>query len=307
MKHCPTCQRAYADDTLSFCLQDGSTLLSGSGDVGSSIDPQATLPASSSSRSNVPTEVLAYRSAPTDEMPPSIETFSHEQRHTARDLHQNTRPPKTQNTALVVGLTVVATLILLALGGVGVWLFLRDDKPAGPVEPQANQNQNSVPNANVNPKSSPLTKASASPAATASPTPQPVDVAAVREQVTSVLNGWTSASRARDLDKHMSFYADTLDTYYSAANVSSSRVRSDRSRAYTQYNTLDVELSDIKIVPDSSGERATATFDKTWTFEGDEKYSSGSVHQKVWLTKIGGRWRITGEKDLKVYYVNRER
>jgi hypothetical protein len=28
MKRCPTCQRTYADDTLAFCLEDGSTLLS---------------------------------------------------------------------------------------------------------------------------------------------------------------------------------------------------------------------------------------------------------------------------------------
>lgn len=302
MKHCPTCQRAYADETLSFCLQDGTLLLSGTGDEPVSLGPQAARPSNASNRSNAPTEVLAYRSAPTDEMPQTAETLSHGQRHTARDL--NTRPPKTQNTALVVGLTVVATLILLALGGLGVWLFVRDDKPA---EPQANQNQNGLPNSNTNPKGSPTPDAKTSPTIAASPTPQPVDAAAVREQVTGVLNGWTSASRARDLDRHMSYYADTLDTYYSATNVSSSRVRADRSRAYTLYNTLDVELSDIKIAPDPSGERATATFDKTWTFEGDEKYSSGSVHQKVWLTKIGGRWRITGEKDLKVYYVNRER
>ncbi len=305
MKRCPTCQRTYADDTLSFCLQDGATLLSEPGAASSSASMEAALRDAPSHRSGAPTEVLAYRSAPTDEMPQTATTLSHEQRPTASDLQRNSRPPKTQNTALVVGLTAIATLILLALGGVGAWLFLRDDKTTGPNQPPVNQNRNDVPNANGNLKSSPTPNTSPTPAV--SPTPPPVNVAAVREQVTAALNGWTSASRARDLDKHMSYYADTLDTYYSATNVDASRVRSDRSRAYTQYNTLDVELSDIKITPDPSGERATATFDKTWTFEGDEKYSSGSVHQKVWLTKIGGRWRITGEKDLKVYYVNRER
>jgi hypothetical protein len=33
MKYCPKCQRTYADDTQSFCLQDGSTLVNS--------DPQA--------------------------------------------------------------------------------------------------------------------------------------------------------------------------------------------------------------------------------------------------------------------------
>ena len=105
----------------------------------------------------------------------------------------------------------------------------------------------------------------------------------------------------------MNYYADTLDTYYNASNVSSSRVRADRARAYALYTTLDIELSNLKVTPDPEGNKATAVFDKTWTFEGSEKYSSGSVHQKVWLARIGGRWRITGEKDLQVYYVNRER
>lgn len=36
MKICPTCNRSYTDDTLSFCLHDGSVLISGTD------DPQAT-------------------------------------------------------------------------------------------------------------------------------------------------------------------------------------------------------------------------------------------------------------------------
>lgn len=305
MKHCPTCQRAYADDTLRFCLQDGALLLGESNAPPVSFDAHATLRSTPSAGSSAPTELLNSRSAQTEQMPKTEQTLP-QSNLTARGIYGTTHPPKTQNTALVVGLTVVATLILLALGGVGIWLLMRDDKTAGTNSPKLNQNNAPVLKDDPGNTNS-VPKASVAPSALASPTPPPVDVKAVREQVTNVLNGWTSASRARDLDKHMSYYADTLETYYNASNVGASRVRSDRARAYTQYNTLDVELSDIKITPDPSGERATATFDKTWTFEGDEKYSSGSVHQKVWLAKIGGRWRITGEKDLKVYYVNRER
>lgn len=33
MKRCPTCQRTYEDDTLAFCLEDGSTLLGESADI----------------------------------------------------------------------------------------------------------------------------------------------------------------------------------------------------------------------------------------------------------------------------------
>ena len=40
MKRCPACQRTYADDTLTYCLEDGSTLFS---DTAASPDLAATL------------------------------------------------------------------------------------------------------------------------------------------------------------------------------------------------------------------------------------------------------------------------
>ena len=115
------------------------------------------------------------------------------------------------------------------------------------------------------------------------------------------LNRWVAAIKARDLDAHMSYYADTLDTYYKSTNVSASQVREERMRAYERYSELNVQLSNINIMPGPSGTRATAIFDKTWTFSG-ERYSSGSVQQQIWLEKRDGRWLITGEKDLQVYY-----
>jgi ketosteroid isomerase-like protein len=314
MKRCPTCHRVYADETLSFCLEDGALLL-GEGDGPATIsDPNATIPASSPShRSSFPTEVLGAGTAESETSQRSQPTLAEEPRITARDVYGATPkapPPTAHNTTLVVGLTVIATLILIALGGVGAWFLFKGDKSTGPTQTQLNQNQNQGPqppivNNNLNNASTP--DANTSPTTTASPISAPVDVAAVREQVTAVLNGWTSASRAHDLDKHMNYYADTLDTYYNASNVNASRVRADRARAYALYATLDIELSNLKVTADPAGDTATAVFDKTWTFEGGEKYSSGSVHQKIWLAKIGGRWRITGEKDLQVYYVNRAR
>ncbi len=308
MKRCPTCQRSYADDTLSFCLDDGTVLFNETS-ASTNSDPNATLASTSQShRNSVPTEVLDVHRSNTAQQFDSEPTLVHQPRLTAGNLYGTPAVGKPHNTTLVVGLTVIATLILIALGGVGAWFLFKGDKQPGSSQSQLNQNQNSQsPNLNNNLSNASSPGATVSPSTATSPTPAPVDTAAVREQVTAVLNGWTSASRAHDLDKHMSYYADTIDTYYNASNVNSSRVRGDRARAYALYTTLDIELSNLKVTPDPSGQTATAVFDKTWTFEGSEKYSSGSVHQKIWLTKMGGSWRITGEKDLQVYYVNRER
>ena len=314
MKRCPTCQRAYADESLSFCLEDGALLLSEGNGPATISDPNATIPASSPShRSSFPTEVLDAGTVKSETILRSQPTLAEEPRVTARDVFGSTPtapPPTAHNTTLVVGLTVIATLILLALGGVGAWFLFKGDKPTGPTQTELNQNQNhgaQPPIVNSNLNNTAIPDANTSPATSVSPVASQVDVAAVRDQVTAVLNGWTSDSRAHDLDTHMSYYADTLDTYYNASNVDASRVRADRARAYALYTTIDIELSNLKITADPGGDTASAVFDKTWTFEGSEKYSSGSVHQKIWLTKIAGRWRITGEKDLQVYYVNRAR
>jgi serine/threonine protein kinase/ketosteroid isomerase-like protein len=118
------------------------------------------------------------------------------------------------------------------------------------------------------------------------------------------LEGWVAATRDHDFETHMSFYADMLSFYYKRSNVSIATVRADRARAFTRYAKLDVQLSNVVVTPDPTGLTATATFDKTWNFEGD-KNSSGAVRQTVSLENVGGRWLITGEKDLQIYYVNR--
>jgi serine/threonine-protein kinase len=132
----------------------------------------------------------------------------------------------------------------------------------------------------------------------------PANAAAITAEVRDTLDAWVGTTNAKLLDLHMIYYADTLDTYYRRTNVSADTVRADRARAFESYDAMNVELSNLKIAPDSTGERATATFDKTWDFESAEKHSTGSVRQQLTLTKVGGRWLITGERDLEVHYSN---
>jgi ketosteroid isomerase-like protein len=119
-----------------------------------------------------------------------------------------------------------------------------------------------------------------------------------------VIDDWEEASENRDTNRNLNNYADTVD-YYKAGRVGLGRVRADKQNAFSQYDSINFNISNMKITPDASGDKATAVFDKEWTFEGDEKYSSGKVQQQLTLSKIGGKWKITGEKDLKVYYTEK--
>lgn len=125
-------------------------------------------------------------------------------------------------------------------------------------------------------------------------------------EVRNALEGWAQATRNRDVDSHMRYYADTLDYYYNRTQVPSSKVRDDRNKAFQKFNYLSVQLSNINVQLDSTGQRATVVLDKTFDFRGDNNvFYNGSVQDQLTLTKLGGAWLITGEKELKIYYVNK--
>src|SRR5687767_10381107 len=65
MKHCPECNRNYADPTLSFCLQDGAPLI-----FGSAVDESATAILHSTDASDeAQTRAQKHTTARTDALP----------------------------------------------------------------------------------------------------------------------------------------------------------------------------------------------------------------------------------------------
>lgn len=132
------------------------------------------------------------------------------------------------------------------------------------------------------------------------------DLSYADTEIRSTLEGWAQSTRNRDVDSHMRYYADTLDYYYARTLVASSKVRDDRMKAFQKFNWLNVQLSNMNVQLDSTGQRATVVFDKTFDFRGDnDSFYNGSVQDQLTLTKLGGAWLITGEKELKIYYVNK--
>jgi hypothetical protein len=285
-----------------YCLQDGAALI------------QLTDESSSESRHTQETLILSEdithdpRKDPTDVMEQTAATQEQHIRPATNRNESYTAAPK-QNTALIVVLSALVTLILGVLAIGGLWFVFKDrfsnQTSSNTNENNSNQNQNKNKNTN-NTNNANKENTNTTPTPTPTPTPKPIDTAKIREEVSAVLNGWSSAARAHDLESQLRFYADTVSPYYNASSYSLSKIRSERERVYATYDTIDVDLTNIKITPDPSGDKATAIFDKTWTFEGPTKFNSGSVQQKLWLANIGGRWKITGEKDLKIYYVNKE-
>jgi hypothetical protein len=306
MKQCPVCRSTYADESLRFCLQDGAPLESVRGAASSDEFKTLVLPESAATGGgeSQPTEILdlgAAATVPPRQPPPTVP-------HRPRDTNPVTAQPVTsqpraRSTGAIVGLTIAATIVLLALGGLSAWLLLRDgDGTAKVRRTPAIENQNSappdsntrpsVPNANATP--------SASPRITPTPSPTPAMMGSAEEkEVRAALGGWLASFRARDLDSYMARYADELDAYYRARSVSVERVRNDKARAFAKYSTIEVWLSDVQVQVDSSGTRAVVTFNKSWRFSGPgvATFEGSGLNRFTWM-KMGSQWLITGEEDV---------
>jgi PAN domain len=140
MKTCPTCSRTYADDTLNYCLDDGSTLATHYDQVQARSLPPTRL------ASPAPTEVLSPASLPSEQQAPLVPTIQALQ---PPNLYQ-AKPqatPKAQSHGTRWGVIIVgACLLFIAGGGVVlalVWFAQRSDSDS--------QRENILTNTNARP------------------------------------------------------------------------------------------------------------------------------------------------------------
>lgn len=313
MKHCPNCQTTYTDDTLRFCLQDGTPLVENS--VANTGVPTVSFDDSETLVSRKPPQQVVRINVPETEGQSWEQTQSQNwERSEQPRVVAPTVEAKKSNTTFVVLATVLGMLAAFGIIGAAAWFLLQSRKTnvaavnvniATPTRPPISNSANvQISNAN-------LEKPSPSPSDTppnATPIPKPTlkpnEAKAITNDVKDAVDEWKDAAENLDLDENLNQYADTVD-YYNAGRVNRARVRTDKQTAFEQYDSIKFKISNIKVTPDASGEKATAVFDKEWNFEGAEKYSSGKVQQQLTFGKVGGRWLITGEKDLKTYYVEK--
>lgn len=230
---------------------------------------------------------------------------------------------------LILGLVAV---LAAGIAGAGAWMLFGDkdikqtnvNKPptqnnSNQIARTANENANNsnlnATNANVNasPINSPQTTPTPLPSvgvavnqasnANASPAPvTPATLAVAKKEVQDTVEGWVKASRERNLEQHMSYYAEQLDNYYRRQLTSRELVRRGRRRAFIEFSKLDINIKNVRVTVDPTGSTATVVFDKSWKFDG-ERTSRGSVQQALSLRKVNNRWLITGERDLRIDFV----
>lgn len=300
MKICPQCRTTYADDTLQFCLQDGENLI----------------PAQDAN-TETPTVVLPNKERYTtnknlDKMRIDIQNSQADDWQNAPDktepVAESVAEPKNSKTLVAILATALAMLLLFA-AGIGAWFYLGENDAE--IVQNTNNNKFNVKtgaendNEKITPSPTAAKKATPKTTPTAEPTQTPApdfDSEKVKKDVSARVISWKSAAESLNLDSYMNNYASKID-FYNKKNASLDFVRRDKQRAFSVYDSIKMNFGNIRVIPDETGEKATAVFDKQWNFSGEEKSSEGKVQTELKLTKIGGEWKITGERDLKVYYV----
>lgn len=272
----------YTDDTLRYCLQDGTPLESVIGD----------------SQEGVwrPTEeetVVAERRAP---HAPQIVPIRRDPESSGEAVVSSRK----SRTGLIVLATALGTLLLFGLLAAGFWIMSR----GGRRETAKNTLNVNVAAAPVPQKPSPTPTPAPTPesnsaninAATASPTP---DQAALGREVTKAIAGWQEDSESMDIESLAERYGPKVD-YYRNTAARREFVLRDKERAFSQYDSVKFDITNMQIRPGSEPDTAVAEFDKAWAFDG-ENPSEGKVRSRLDLKKVDGDWLIIGERDLKVY------
>ena len=201
---------------------------------------------------------------------------------------------------LIAGITGA---VLFVAGAIATWLFLSGGREAiGNSSANVNSRTSASPGSTNASASTPNPRSSVTASPAPSPSPSEIDIEHARREVSQVIERWRSDTESLNLNSYMENYARTVD-YYNRRGASRSDVRTDKARAFGMYDSIRMNIGDLSISVDKTGERATAEFDKEWEFRG-ERNSSGKVRSQLRFRRDGEKWLIVGERDLRVYHLN---
>lgn len=290
MKRCPSCQSQYTDPTLSFCLHDGTPL------VDASMSSEQTFVLGEQET------IVSLRNPnpqPASPYPPNNFT---------NPLTQNAFPQASPPSKSFFPVILILLLLFLVISVAAIGFFIYLQKGASLANSNLlptnnNTSDNSSVISNVNTPVNSGKKSDTNKKTDVQITP--IDKEKIKEEVSDRLENWKSDAELLNLDSYMSNYAETVD-YYNKSGASRDFVRRDKAKAFSKYDSIEINLSNLIVKPAPDGQSATVILDKEWSFSNlDGETSSGKVRQQISLKKFGDKWLITGEKDLQVYFIER--
>jgi ketosteroid isomerase-like protein len=116
--------------------------------------------------------------------------------------------------------------------------------------------------------------------------------------IQNTLNDWAKAMNSNDVALQMRYYSDRLDRYFLARNVTQDFVVQDKARFYRKGNHIVAFHIRKVIVDEQSPQQAIVSLIKYWEIFNGSGTRSGETRSRLWLTRRGNQWTITGEQDL---------
>ena len=122
------------------------------------------------------------------------------------------------------------------------------------------------------------------------------------QRVREVLAVWTSTELSNDLAGQVDCYAPTVAPFFQRRSATLREVAADKERTMKTYPLVKrYSLSNITF-DHADASRVVVSFDKSWEAHGSRIFA-GSERESVELRPLGGRWRITAERELQIYWV----
>ena len=125
-----------------------------------------------------------------------------------------------------------------------------------------------------------------------------------RTELREALDQWVAATNARDIDRVMAFYPQTISVFYQKRNLSLDAVRVEKNRLLKGASKIEVRTSEPETEISGDGQTATMRFRKSWDFAGVSP-RSGEVVQELRWRKTDAGWKITNERDVQVIRVTK--
>ena len=133
----------------------------------------------------------------------------------------------------------------------------------------------------------------------------PPDGSQVQKEISSVLNRWADAKRRRNLDEEIGCYAPSVDRFYGQRSLPADQLRREEQNVLSRIGTVQrFEISNLKFHR-VSPEWAVVSFDKNWDFHGRTRFT-GSSREELVLRPVRGRWKISSQREVKVYWVDKQ-
>ena len=274
MKRCPTCQRTYTDQNLSYCIEDGTPLVSFSVDD----DPTVVSPGRSTTPAGEDWNAVAYR-PPGAYVPPEVRK---------RRVWPWVLGIVGLLVLLIAGLAIAAVFVLPGMmrrGNSNETAIERSNRnsnlptPTPRNSPSSNANSQIPANGNANANANTSTDA-------------PTDKDLVLAQLTDIENEWTVANLNADKKKLERILADDYVGPSSNGGMEGKRdyiqnIQRDRSVQKWEFENLKVTLR---------GDRATLSGQVRLTRNNQEEVYD-FTDKFVWRD---GRWQATGSVVTRV-------